>query len=85
MTGRVSQLAVCAACVESAPWRDNEFTLPVMGIVTRPVRGVKRRWVVGQASCHVPLLKVSPSARSRRRLSAATRWWSQALFFLMPR
>ena len=43
------------------------------------------RCVLPQASCQVPLLRFRPRASSRRRLSAATRWWSQALFLATPR
>jgi hypothetical protein len=47
-------------------------------------RGKGPSWVV-QARTHVPFSLVRPMLRSRRRLSPATRWGSQLLFFSMLR
>ena len=39
----------------------------------------------GQPRTQVPFWYCRPMVRRRRRLSAATRWWSQLLFFSTPR
>jgi hypothetical protein len=44
VTGLVSQWTVCAACVEAAPGRDDEFTLVVGSTVS----------VCWQSAAHVP-------------------------------
>lgn len=48
---------------------------------------VRLPWAAAQAVARVqaPLSRWSPRARSRRRFTAAVRWWSQALFFTTPR
>jgi hypothetical protein len=49
--------------------------------------GPGSRWLQeAYASAQVPsLVGVSPRLTSRRRLRAATQWWSQVLFLVMPR
>ena len=65
--------------------RDNEFALPVVIIGRRLGGPVKVGDASVQASCQVPLSKVSPRVRRRRRLRPAMRWWSQELFLTTPR
>ena len=62
-----------------------ELTVPVAAVVRGVLWGVGRSLTAGQASCQVPCRWVRPRVRSRRRLRAARRWWSQALFLAMPR
>ena len=50
-----------------------------------PIVFAAMRWSASQASAQVVPLKARPRLVSRRRLSAAARWWSQWSFLATPR
>ena len=84
-TGRTPQGGLCRNGWVSAQGATTSSSCPSCRPCARCVWPVKGRGPLRQVSAQTPSWWVSPSARRRRRLSAAARWCSQALFLSTPR
>jgi hypothetical protein len=86
--GKSADKAVCAAVSQALSGAGNVVALPAAASLAGLSGGLQVAWRLlgsGQASTHTPLSKARPRLMRLRRLRAAVRRFSQALFLAVPR